>query len=302
VLLVACLYVFSIIFTMKYHEQRIKNTEPEHIKELSEEYFGSLWISFNSLFIYGTMLDDVTGLMNVLRKDAVYMVTFYVFMILSSFTILNMLIGVLAEVVDRTAKNEKEDLAIHEAQAVLQELLDAIDKDQNGTISHREFSKMMKDKRAVKALENIGIQKERVHELSIQIFGDEDEVVPDLDMQLAKRKSFDDTPGKELCFTEFFDAMMSLRPENAVSVRDIASLRESAGVASQRFDEEVTDLDKIFQSATSMVSKALASSEAGQCHGSGDNLTGSDALTLADVSTHVLLDEINRRLRGGRLR
>merc|ERR1719171_872505 len=85
-------YVFAIIFTgtLKDHEN------PEFL-----EYFGTMFSSMFTLILAGTLLDDITTPTRMLIDydlQGLVLCTF-VYILASNFTMLNMLIGVLCEVV-----------------------------------------------------------------------------------------------------------------------------------------------------------------------------------------------------------
>jgi len=85
--LIGILWVFGIVFNQQYKE----NTGDLAV------YFSRLGISMVTLFVNGTLLDEVTSVLLALKADsAVMMVVFFIFLLLSSITLMNMLIGVLS--------------------------------------------------------------------------------------------------------------------------------------------------------------------------------------------------------------
>lgn len=85
ILQVLILYVWSILFVSEYHE-----LGAEDDSEIAS-YFGTMGKSMFSLFIYGTVLDDVTACTTAIRgTENMFMLSlFIVFILISSFTILN---------------------------------------------------------------------------------------------------------------------------------------------------------------------------------------------------------------------
>jgi hypothetical protein len=65
-----------------------------------------------ALFVGGTLLDDITGFTNMIRTGPLpaFLWVWYLYVLISSFTILNMLVGVLCEVVTATAQSEQEKM------------------------------------------------------------------------------------------------------------------------------------------------------------------------------------------------
>merc|ERR1719506_2724819 len=138
-------YVFSIIFTGTYKPEAGKEyTENE---EMLQEYFGNIGISMFTLFVQGTLLDDLDDLVRGIREDSVLMLlAFFSFILLSSFTVLNMLIGILCDVVNDTEESEKERIKVETVKEVLQAQFNRIDQDGSGKISSKEFEWLCKDK------------------------------------------------------------------------------------------------------------------------------------------------------------
>merc|ERR1719199_1177200 len=103
ILQVLILYVWGILFTSQFHETGDPDDAP------IAEYFGTMGKSMFTLFIMGTVLDDVTASTDAIRESGnLWMLACYIaFILISSFTILNMLIGILCEVVGATAESEK---------------------------------------------------------------------------------------------------------------------------------------------------------------------------------------------------
>jgi voltage-gated sodium channel len=141
-LLMLVLYTFCILFTDAYHER----TYPEGVEGGEEEdMFGTMGKSMFSLFIMGTVLDDVTAAANVIRatdKKDPMMTAFIIFILISSFMMLNMLIGVLVEVVGATAEGEREKAIETNVREAIAQIFNSMDKDSNREISRGEFLAM----------------------------------------------------------------------------------------------------------------------------------------------------------------
>lgn len=255
ILLVACLYIFGIVFTMRYRDGGSQEWE----QNLQQDYFGGLWVSVITLLVHGTLLDDITSVFNELRKDVTYMLVFIGFIVLSSFTVLNMLVGVLAEVVTQTADSEKFERNVSETRRHFHSLFLKMDMDASGSLSQVEFERMLEDKKAVKLLSNLGIKKDRCVELKKQIFEDVEarieaaetpnanvgSEVPRREIGRAQllTKETCTLPGKELEFPDFLDELLALMPPSAlstsakVSVKDLATLRRLCSTSVKRVDQ-----------------------------------------------------------------
>ena len=135
-----------------------------------------------TLFVGGTLLDDVA---NVLRDlgDGFPMLQWamLIFILLASFTALNMLIGVICEVVSATAAAEEEKSLVSEVRGRLNKVYASIDTSGDGKISKDEFEGMAENDEVRESLELMGVETKHLFALSDSLFErDEDEIVEEL--------------------------------------------------------------------------------------------------------------------------
>merc|ERR1712107_378558 len=99
-----------------------------------QEHFGTIPDSMWSLLLDGVLLDSVGVRVRLMIEDGNVPATicFLLFVMLSSTTVMNMLIGVLCEVVSAVNKAEKENAAIKEMKGSLLSLLKKLDVDGSG--------------------------------------------------------------------------------------------------------------------------------------------------------------------------
>lgn len=252
VLLVAFLYIFGIIFTQTYRDVP---------GEWQQMLFGCMGCSMLTLFINGTLLDNLTATMIYLRDDnAMMMWIFVIFILVSSFTVLNMLIGVLCGVVTETAASEAESMGMEQANQKLKEVFLAIDTDGSGLISQNEFMQMKDNPLAVEALEQLGIEVHMVMNLTAVLFQDDDDDSNDPSKMFRKSawdplnpkhagrdsvKSSDIPPGtKELEFKEFLERLAHLKPGSTPSVLDFADLQKQLCQSSLKLQKRIVQLQK----------------------------------------------------------
>lgn len=111
ILLGICLYVFAIAFRAV-----LDGTD------VGKNFFASVPISMHSLAMHGTLLDNISAIMELLLIDSPAGFTLmYIFIIMSAVTIMNMLIGVLCEVITAVADAEREALQVSWTTEVLQQ-------------------------------------------------------------------------------------------------------------------------------------------------------------------------------------
>eukprot|EP00397_Hematodinium_sp_SG-2012_P033561 GEMP01035876.1.p1 GENE.GEMP01035876.1~~GEMP01035876.1.p1 ORF type:complete len:516 (+),score=84.79 GEMP01035876.1:146-1693(+) len=206
-LLVIILYVFGVMFAGQYHNELSNDGCDECV-----EMWGSVPTSMFTLFVAGTLLDDITYTCNMIRMGPLpgMLVVFYVYVLLSSFTVLNMLIGVVCEVISTTAKAENEQAMVAQVNQLLTDVFNDVDLDGSGLISKKEFDMMTEQEDVILALTLLDVQPKHLMALSDTLFEPDEE----------------DAEDKELNFQEFLEMIILLRPQNNASVLDVAQLRK----------------------------------------------------------------------------
>jgi len=169
-LLVMLMYIFAIVIVVQVGQQPRYNAD-----------WGLISEAMFRLFILGTLTDDCTAGAGIpFWTDetlmAYFLVPFFLlFVFLANMTVLNMLIGVLCEVVTQTANEETEKAKIAEVEEKISDVYKEIDADGSGMISRGEFD-MLKENETVKsALRELGIEPKHVFALGDSLFGVDDD-------------------------------------------------------------------------------------------------------------------------------
>mmetsp|Transcript_13993 Transcript_13993/g.31724 ORF Transcript_13993/g.31724 Transcript_13993/m.31724 type:complete len:760 (-) Transcript_13993:125-2404(-) len=211
-LLALLLYIFSIAFTQL--------TEGEECGEL---YFKTIPASMHTLLIVGTFLDNLGPVMDIVKKDSlVFGLMFLVFIALAALMVMNMLIGVLCEVVSGVATAEKEDMMISFVKTQLRKVVTEIDKNHDDSISEKEFDQIVTNKVAIHALVECGVDPLILIDMKDLLFQDADED----DEEFAEAKGDEE---KTFKFSEFLDLVLQLRGSNRATVKDMVDLRKYLG-------------------------------------------------------------------------
>lgn len=139
---------------------------------LSEAFFGTLSLAMFSLLCHGTLLDDTAGLIKMIREDStVMLLVFLTFIVFASFTVLNMLIGILCKVVAVTSAEETEKRKKDVAREVITAAFAEIDQDGSMVISESEFDDMCSNTHVTATLHTtIGIDLPQLLEMKPIIF------------------------------------------------------------------------------------------------------------------------------------
>merc|ERR1712086_137489 len=110
----------------------------------------------------GIFMDNIGELLRTLLDRGLwYMVcSFMVFVLLAQMTVMNMLIGVLCEVVSAVAQAEKDELAIRTLKETVLQLLLDLDADGSGMIEVDELEQVLADRNAIAILEGLNVNIE----------------------------------------------------------------------------------------------------------------------------------------------
>eukprot|EP00929_Paragymnodinium_shiwhaense_P073086 TRINITY_DN37152_c0_g1_i1.p1 TRINITY_DN37152_c0_g1~~TRINITY_DN37152_c0_g1_i1.p1 ORF type:complete len:885 (+),score=229.80 TRINITY_DN37152_c0_g1_i1:215-2869(+) len=212
VMLCIILFVFGIAFTQLTAKTQLGLT-----------YFAKVPNSMYFLLIHGTLLlsTDYKVMEIAAESEAIVspfvLNTIYMFFILlTAILLMNMLIGVLCEMVSVVAAAEKEQLLGNYVGSKVHQVMALIDEDGGGTISREEFMMILDNADAMQAMAEAGVDVVGLVDFADFIFGEDD----DYDPSGGSGEQVELTPG------EFLDVIMQLRGSNNSTVKDVVDLRK----------------------------------------------------------------------------
>jgi len=260
-LLIVLVYLFGIIF----------KTQAEAFPELAPTFSSvgeSMWV----LLLHGTFLDAVADVVNVMREVSVSLTfMFLVFIFLSSFTLLNMLIGILCDVVTNVSRREKDQAAVNYLKNHLLEILEVHDKNDDRTIHKEEFELLMRNPDVNMILTNFGVDAEDLISLKDVLFEGKQLVgeLPEVDEEEegnadANTKQVISTDKRRLRFAEFLERVLRLRGGNGASVRDIVDLREYVRQRMDLLEQRLPPRQPSFQKASQFAGLRHAAAGGGE--------------------------------------
>lgn len=241
-LLLVLLFIFAVIF-----KTQAQQDFPE-LQDMFSTVPASMWL----LLLSGTFLDSPSVPLNKVGETSSILAFLYlVFIFLSSFMVLNMLIGILCDVVHQVALNEKEEVAVSYLKSTLLEILECHDKDNDRQIHRDEFELLMKNPEMHFVLTRFGVNAADLVTLKDVLFEASDTNFWDADD--APTASSDNMPLRKLSFAEFLEVVLRLRGGNMATVHDIVDLRE---YVRQRFDRLTAGSGPLLRSLKTMKTRA----------------------------------------------
>lgn len=171
--------------------------------EIGDKHFRSVPQAMLSLFLRGTLPDQSDFVYLLSDDNWVLGVLMLIFILVTALTGLNMLVGILVEVISVVAVVEKEQLVAVLVKDTLLSLLDT-GSGSKQHISQEEFECLLVNPRAAKMVKEVGVDVVGLVELSDTIFQGK----------------------KELAVDEFFRILLQLRGSNTATVKDIVDMRK----------------------------------------------------------------------------
>eukprot|EP00929_Paragymnodinium_shiwhaense_P068413 TRINITY_DN3439_c0_g1_i1.p1 TRINITY_DN3439_c0_g1~~TRINITY_DN3439_c0_g1_i1.p1 ORF type:complete len:989 (-),score=223.09 TRINITY_DN3439_c0_g1_i1:260-3226(-) len=194
ILLSLVIYIFAIVMT-----QTASNTA------MGQMFFADVGTSASTLLLHGCFVDDFAEIVKEAgRENLLFAAVLVVFVLVASLTIMNMLVGVLVEVVSVTASVEKEELQVGWVKQRIEKTLASLDSDSDGAISREEFKQLLYEPTAAKALHEVGVDVVSLVDYANYIFEE----------------------GDVLSFADFMECVLQLRGQNTATVKDIVDLRK----------------------------------------------------------------------------
>jgi hypothetical protein len=220
ILLVTLLYVFGIAFAQLTAGHRIQVLEVQ-------DAFPSVPRSMYTLLLHGVLsLSELEPIASQLAKiNMVLPVFLFVFVLLGAFTVMNMLIGILCEVVSATAAVEKEAHLVDETKRRVYAALQGLDTDDNGLISKNEFVQIVSNPLACKALDEVGVDVIALVDFADTLFWD----------------SFSQTE-VEMEFEAFMDIVLTLRNTNTATQKDVFNLSRLIRACTEKLDRNMATI------------------------------------------------------------
>jgi uncharacterized membrane protein (GlpM family) len=196
-LLLVVTYVFAIILT-----QLSVGTE------MRQDFFTGVALSMYSLIVYGTFLDNLADFCDAISAEStIAFMVVVVFVVLANLTVMNMLIGVLCEVISSVAQEEKESMITEKVYDKFTGLIHEIDRNNDGQVSWNEFERIIGMPSAIAALESVNVDPEGL-------------------IDFAQDRFQVDGKPVEITFQEFMAIILDLRGGQQATLKDLMTLQK----------------------------------------------------------------------------
>jgi len=197
-------------------------------------------------------MDEVSMLIaDIEKENIIFLLIFYVFLLLAALTIMNMLVGVITEMVLKVGAAERQQATKSFVTDKLMELvMTGTDENDDDFISKDEFIRMLHNKRATCILHEVGVDVVGLVDLVDTIF----EPIPGTE-HLGER---------QLTLPEFMKAILELRGDQGAKVRDIKDVKKYINECFFRLEQKILHLESVKCLNTSLQNKNAPYMEAEQ--------------------------------------
>jgi len=193
ILLAGTIYVYSIMFTQCLSET-----------EMADEGFGTVPETMHVLLLRFCLNVDADLLDKLLQAGLIYYVIMLSYIVVGTFTVMNMLIGVICEVVSNTASAEREDILVQDLKYKISKMLPETPLDDSYCpITKEDFQNLLNKDEALQSLDEVDVDVVALIQLGDFIFRESDE----LDM------------------VEVMQMVLQFRGSNSATVKDVVDMR-----------------------------------------------------------------------------
>jgi len=166
-------------------------------------FFSSVPEAMHNLMIFGTFLDDLSFYMWAVKmQSAPCLFLSWCYVSLASLTVMNMLIGVLCEVISAVAMEENETLMVDRVHEEIGSLMEQVDSNADGTLSWDEFRAVLEFTETQNCLERCSVDVSSL-------------------VDMAEDTFFEDGEPVSVSFEDFMSMVLDLRGGQQATVADI---------------------------------------------------------------------------------
>merc|ERR1719410_3361726 len=170
------------------------------------------------LLMEGILPDQAVFMRRMADEHFLLAIALLFFILLGSLTVMNMLVGVLVEVVKHVSAIEREQMDVAFLKNNLLAYVTAMDTDNDCQISKTEFADMLEHPEPLKALQNIGVDVVGLVDFTDYIFEEK----------------------QTISFRKFMDTVLQLRGTNTTTVKDIVDLRKYLALELTKIEQLLT--------------------------------------------------------------
>lgn len=243
-LLALIVYIFSIVFTQLLAESETLDLD-------SKRKFATVPRSANFLLLQVLCGFDADFATTLLKESGLCYVLFLLYLLFGSLTIMNMLIGILCDVVGTVAEIEKEERFERDMEMKVESLAASLDRENKGVVCKMDFEKVIKEPDVILSLTELGVDVVGLMDFAFFVFGE----------------------NEELSYTNFLHMVVQFRGAKQATVKDVMDMRKQISMQLSKiieaYEKSRDDQRLLVERLTSLTLRADASlfdiQEEGHC-------------------------------------
>lgn len=293
--IIVIIYVFGIMFTNQLGEPGFVDPPDTPIPS-AKHMFSDLGSSMMTLFTIGVLGDNLAQTYQALKVESLwYHWMFALFEMITGITLLNMLIGVLCQVIDESSREEEMNRQVNGLRACLFAAFEEVDTSKDGLICEEEWAQIKGSAKVRLALKELGVEDnqidERLEQMQESLFGRPTEATNE-----------DPDARQGLCFEEFVEKVVDLRWDTPASALDIEMLKATIAnedkALKRKLDGLEARLGRLFMARGTAACGAAPTAENPGTQGrlEAEPANFEDGTNwLQEVPTELLLQELKSR-------
>jgi hypothetical protein len=228
--------------------------------------FGTIGDSMMSLYTHGVLGDNLSfcfqailgfegdKLFGFMPPNYFLMWLFFVFFFISSMTLLNMLLGVLCEVITQTAATEKDSARVRDLSFCIEDAFTIIDTNEDGRVCEAEWAEIKNNQKVRHQLTCLGVEHayldERLEQMQATIFGSTKRPSKNLGetgtvaTTAAGGTASQQTEHREegLTMEELISKVIDARPDRPATALELEMLKKKVNIGEKRIDKACSSI------------------------------------------------------------
>lgn len=259
---------------------------PTMTKCEAKHIFGSMGDAMMTLFTNGVLGDNLNWVMATILYggNLLCLWIFFAFFMISSLTLLNMLIGVLCEVIGKKAEEERSTAGENEMRVTLTDAFSGMDSNEDGRVTAQEWELMKKNPEVRRSLQCNGIEPDN---LDIQL----EKMKKAIFMKKGAAGRMGSAVTGGLSLDEFVNRLLDIQPTKPTSCLELQLLRAKVAMRDRKLYEYLRGLEGSMNGLLGARGMELLPPV-------DDDVSpqaNANANTLADVPTQTLFDVLKTR-------
>jgi hypothetical protein len=241
-LLMVITYIFAIAFcNIKPDGNEWPEDEGGYPSSIEAIYFSSVPEAMHNLVIYAVFLDNLSNItLDCKAQSAACLILLWMYIALAALTVLNMLIGVLCEVISAVAVDEKESMMVESVKEKFSVIAQGLDENKDNLLSWDEFKVIAENQEAIRTLRSVNVDPECLIDVAEDFFNED---------------------GKKVFveFEDFMSMVLDLRAGQPATVKDVLSVGKSFTAKFMKARRNLEEIDQKCEFLESLANKLLES-------------------------------------------